>query len=88
MRKYLIGIATVLMFCSSFAEKAMGTNSNYVVKEIEFEGNKEIPEDVIRSLMSTKIGDKFSTQKLIEDYNSINSEKYVDRKSTRLNSSH
>ena len=79
MRKYLIGIATVLMFCSSFAEKAMGTNSNYVVKEIEFEGNKEIPEDVIRSLMSTKIGDKFSTQKLIEDYNSINSEKYVDK---------
>ena len=79
MRKYLIGIATVLMFCSSFAEKAMGMNSNYVVKEIEFEGNKEIPEDVIRSLMSTKIGDKFSTQKLIEDYNSINSEKYVDK---------
>jgi outer membrane protein insertion porin family len=79
MRKYLIGIATVLMFCSSFAEKAMGTNSNYVVKEIEFEGNKEIPKDVIRSLMSTKIGDKFSTQKLIEDYNSINSEKYVDK---------
>ena len=79
MRKYLVSIATVLMFCSSFAEKAMGTNSNYVVNEIEFEGNKELPEDVIRSLMSTKIGDKFSTQKLIEDYNSINSEKYVDK---------
>ena len=78
MKKYLISVATVLMFCSSFAEKPTGMNSNYVVKEIEFEGNEEAPEDLIISLMSTKIGGKFSAQKLVEDYNTIGGEKYID----------
>lgn len=79
MRKYLIALFGVFTTILAFSENGvMLPKGNNVVKSIEVKENKEIPNDVITSLMETKKGETFSTEKLLKDYNKIMAQNYIE----------
>lgn len=73
MRKHLIGLA---LFSSVVA---FGANGEYIVNGIEFKNLNEVPQEVLLQKMSLKKGQKFSTEKLLKDYNNIKNSDYVDQ---------
>lgn len=76
MKKFLAILFGVLIVFTSFAEETL--KDNYNVNGIEIVENNEIPTEVITNLMTSKVGDKFSTEKIIGDYNRILKEGYVE----------
>lgn len=76
MKKCLTFLLGTLFSIGSFAEETL--KDNYNVQSIEILENSEVPEEVLTNLMGTKIGDKFSTEKLISDYNKIIKEGYAE----------
>lgn len=79
MRKYL-AILFGILFISNFAfaqENEIGKDG-YTVTNIEVVNNREVPEEIITSLMQTKNGDKFLTENLLNDYNTLKSQEYID----------
>lgn len=76
MKKYLTFLLGALFSIGTFAEETL--KDNYNVQSIEIMENNEIPEEVLTNLMGTKKGEKFSTEKLISDYNKIIKEGYVE----------
>lgn len=80
MRKYLAILFGVLFISllSNAAEETIEINKGgSVVRGIEIRNNKEIPEEIITSLMETKQGEKFSTESLLKDYNKIKGLEYI-----------
>lgn len=73
MRKQLLVLLTFLFSLLAFGEEA-----SYLVKEIEVTKNKEIPVEVIQSVMESKVGEDYSTQKMVEDYKRIKKLNYVE----------
>lgn len=74
MKKHLIGL--VALFSSVVA---FGANGEYLVNGIEFKNLNEIPQEVLLQKMSLRKGQKFTTEKLLRDYNNIKNSSYVDQ---------
>lgn len=73
MRKQLL---VVLAFLFSFV--ALGADAVYEVKEIEVTKNREVPVEVIKSVMESKVGEGYSTETMVADYKRIKNLEYID----------
>ncbi|MBC2856585.1 MAG: outer membrane protein assembly factor [Cetobacterium sp.] len=73
MRKQILVLLVFLLSIVSFS-----TEAGYLVKGIEITNTREIPQEVIISKMTSKIGQKFSTENLLKDYTAIKSADYVE----------
>ncbi len=73
MRKQLLVLLTFI-----FSLLAFGEDANYLVKEIEVTNNREVPVEVIQSVMKSKVGEDYSTKKMVEDYKKIKMLNYVE----------
>ncbi len=78
MRRYLMILMGMLTVFVSYAETTKVETDNYVVNSVEISNNKEIPKELILSQMDLKEGDKFSTEKLVKDYNKLKKLNYVE----------
>ncbi|MGL5049528.1 MAG: BamA/OMP85 family outer membrane protein [Fusobacteriaceae bacterium] len=79
MRKYLVILLGVFSTLLAYADQKSLEKDNYVINSIELsEKEGEVPEDVVLSLISSKKGEKYSTEKMLEDYNRLIKENYVD----------
>ncbi len=72
MRKQLLILLTFLISLVAFAEDAV-----YELKEIEVTQNREIPTEVIKSVMQSKVGESYSTEVMVADYKRIKDLDYV-----------
>ncbi len=73
MRKQLLVLLTFL-----FSLLALGEDANYLVKEIEVTNNREVPIEVVQSVMESKVGESYSTEKMVEDYKRIKNLSYIE----------
>lgn len=73
MKKQLIVLFIFLLGILSFADA-----TNYDIKKIEIQNNREVPYEVILNSMKSKEGDKYVTENMISDYKSIKDLKSVD----------
>lgn len=73
MRKQLLVLLTFL-----FSLLAFGEDANYLVKEIEITNNREVPVEVVQSVMESKVGENYSTKKMVEDYKRIKNLSYIE----------
>ncbi|WP_319205036.1 BamA/TamA family outer membrane protein [uncultured Ilyobacter sp.] len=73
MRKQLLVLLTFL-----FSLLAFGEDANYLVKEIEVTNNREVPIEVVQSVMESKVGENYSTEKMVEDYKRIKNLSYIE----------
>ncbi|WP_319370980.1 BamA/TamA family outer membrane protein [uncultured Ilyobacter sp.] len=73
MRKQLLVLLTFL-----FSLLAFGDDANYLVKEIEITNNREVPVEVVQSVMESKVGENYSTKKMVEDYKRIKNLSYIE----------
>jgi len=73
MRKQLL---VVLAFLLSFI--ALGAEAVYEVREIEVSKNREVPVEVIKSVMESTAGEGYSTETMVEDYKRIKNLEYID----------
>lgn len=71
MRKQLIILLTFLISLVSFS-------LDYEVSSIDIKGNREVPMEVIRGNLKSKVGDKYSSNNMIKDYQSIKNLSYID----------
>jgi outer membrane protein insertion porin family len=61
------------------------TGSQYVVEDIQVEGNRLIPTEEITSVVKTKKGDKFNREQVMEDLKAIDNMGYFDNQSLQVN---
>ncbi|WP_372714317.1 outer membrane protein assembly factor [Ilyobacter sp.] len=73
MRKQLLVLLTFL-----FSLLALGEDANYLIKEIEVTNNREVPIEVVQSVMESKVGESYSTEKMVEDYKRIKNLSYIE----------
>lgn len=73
MRKQLLVLLTFL-----FSLLALGEDANYLVKEIEVTNNREVPIEVVQSVMESRVGENYSTKKMVEDYKRIKNLSYIE----------
>lgn len=73
MRKQLLVLLTFL-----FSLLAFGDDANYLVKEIEVTNNREVPVEVVQSVMESRVGENYSTTKMVEDYKRIKNLSYIE----------
>lgn len=73
MRKQLL---VVLAFLLSLV--AFGVEAAYEIKEIEVTKNREIPVEVIKSVLESKIGEGYSTETMVEDYKRVKDLEYIE----------
>lgn len=73
MRKQLLVLLTFL-----FSLLAFGDDANYQVKEIEVTNNREVPVEVVQSVMESRVGENYSTTKMVEDYKRIKNLSYIE----------
>ncbi|WP_320046199.1 BamA/TamA family outer membrane protein [uncultured Ilyobacter sp.] len=73
MRKQLLVLLTFL-----FSLLAFGEDANYLVKEIEITNNREVPVEVVQSVMESRVGENYSTEKMVEDYKRIKKLSYIE----------
>lgn len=78
MRKFLAILFGILFISFTFAQDLEISKDGYTITDIEVANNREIPEEIITSLMETKNGDKFLTENLLKDYNTLKSQEYID----------
>ncbi|MGL5232448.1 MAG: BamA/OMP85 family outer membrane protein, partial [Fusobacteriaceae bacterium] len=78
MRKFLAILFGILFISFTFAQDLEISKDGYTITNIEVANNREIPEEIITSLMETKNGDKFLTENLLKDYNTLKSQEYID----------
>lgn len=77
MRKQLVIILSFIMLIFAYgAEKDIGKES-YKIQKIVVKNIREIPEVSIISKMTSKVGNTFSTEKVVEDYKRIKDLDYV-----------
>lgn len=74
MRRHLIGLVALISSVVSF-----GATEDYLVNGIEFRNLNEVPKEVLLQKMSLKKGQKFSSEKLLKDYNNIKGSSYIDQ---------
>lgn len=73
MRKQLMVLLVFIFSLVSF-----GANGTYKVKGIEVINTKEIPQEVIVAMMTSKVGQDFSTDNVLKDYKAIKTSEYID----------
>ncbi|MGL5055402.1 MAG: BamA/OMP85 family outer membrane protein, partial [Fusobacteriaceae bacterium] len=78
MRKFLAILFGILFISFTFAQDLEISKDGYTITDIEVANNREIPEEIITSLMETKNGDKFLTENLLKDYNTLKNQEYID----------
>ncbi|MCS5421603.1 MULTISPECIES: BamA/OMP85 family outer membrane protein [Psychrilyobacter] len=71
MRKQLIILLTLLISLVSFS-------LDYEISDIDIRGNREVPMEVIKGNLNSKVGDKYSTNDMVRDYQSIKKLSYID----------
>lgn len=71
MRKQLIILLTLLISMVSFS-------LDYEISSIDIKGNREIPIEVIKENIKSKVGDKYSTNNMVLDYQTLKSLSYID----------
>jgi len=71
MRKQLIILLTFLISLVSFS-------LDYEISGIDIKGNREVPMEVIKGNLKSKVGDKYSTNNMVKDYQSIKKLSYID----------
>lgn len=71
MRKQLIILLTLLISLVSFS-------LDYEISGIDIKGNREVPMEVIKGNLKSKIGDKYSTNNMVVDYQTIKKLSYID----------
>lgn len=79
MRKYLVTLLGVFSTLLVHANNDFLERDNYYINSIELsEKNGEVPEEVVLSAISSKKGERYSTEKMLEDYNKLIKEAYVE----------
>lgn len=79
MRKYLVILLGVFSTLLAYADEKSLEKDNYVINSIELsEKEGEVPEELVLSLISSKKGEKYSTEKMLEDYNKLIKQNYVE----------
>lgn len=73
MKKYLVSLLVFVMSLVSY-----GATTGYLVKAIDVVNTREIPTEVILGKMTSKVGQNFSTENLLKDYNGIKKADYVE----------
>ncbi len=73
MRKQLLVVLAFLLSLVAFGSEAV-----YEVKEIEVTKNREVPVEVIKSVLESKIGEGYSTETMVEDYKRVKNLEYID----------
>lgn len=71
MKKQLIILLTFLISLVSFS-------LDYEISNIDIKGNREVPMEVIKGNLKSKIGDKYSTNNMVTDYKHIKNLSYID----------
>ena len=71
MRKQLIVLLTLLISLVSFS-------IDYEISTIDIKGNREVPMEVIKGNLRSKIGDKYSTDNMVIDYKNIKNLSYIE----------
>jgi len=71
MRKQLIILLTFLISLITFS-------LDYEISGIDIKGNREVPMEVIKGNLKSKIGDKYSTNNMVLDYQNIKNLSYID----------
>ncbi|MGL4307348.1 BamA/OMP85 family outer membrane protein [Cetobacterium sp. SF1] len=76
MKKYLVSL---LVFMFSFiAYGAENSGQGYLIKGIDVVNTREVPNEVILSKMTSKVGQNFSTENLLKDYTAIKKCDYIE----------
>jgi outer membrane protein insertion porin family len=73
MRKQLLVVLAFLLSLVAFGSEAV-----YEVKEIEVTKNREVPVEVIKSVLESKVGEGYSTETMVEDYKRVKNLEYID----------
>lgn len=73
MRKHLLVVLSCLLMPMTLASEG-----NYLVKSIELVNNEEVPKEVITSLMQSKVGERYTTDAMLEDYKKIKGQEYIE----------
>ena len=71
MRTQLIILLTLLISLVSFS-------LDYEISSIDIRGNREVPMEVIKGNLNSKVGDKYSTNNMVRDYQNIKNLSYID----------
>ncbi|WP_028855727.1 BamA/OMP85 family outer membrane protein [Psychrilyobacter atlanticus] len=71
MRKQLIILLTFLISLVSFS-------LDYEISGIDIKGNREVPMEVIKGNLKSKVGDKYSTNNMVIDYQTVKNLSYID----------
>ena len=71
MRKQLIILLTLLISLVSFS-------LDYKISSIDIKGNREVPMEVIKGNLKSKVGEKYSTNNVVIDYQNIKNLSYIE----------
>ncbi|MGF6906591.1 BamA/OMP85 family outer membrane protein [Fusobacterium sp. PH5-44] len=73
MKKQIILLMMFVLGIVSFA-----ANENVIIKQIDVVNNREVPAKTIVNNMSSKVGEVYSTEKMVSDYEKIKSLDFIE----------